>query len=408
MVMYNMKNIGKSISSYRKNLGMTQEELAEKLHISAQAVSKWENGIGYPDITLVPAISEALNISLNDLFGASDDIDTEEIPSEYEDLNFVISNEKAAIYSDKKVSETGDDGTVVFSDGSTADLNTMTAVNRGTGEIRIYNIDDIIERKLRKKSSDGKCSGVYDDIKSISLSLAYNCDVTISKATDGKTSFEAVGTDTFRSLFSVEALGETLKFKVKSPDRKSNSHNENKITIKTGFSVGEELCVSVCGSNDVRCDVDFDSASLKVTGSGDITAPNFKTCNASIVGSGDITVSEVSEMLKVGITGSGDFSCSRANNPKLTVTGSGDIDVKDISGDALASITGAGDIKIGGNVHSIGIGITGSGGISASKLTTENANIRTDGACNITIGRIIKSSEEKISKFSTLKVLKRG
>ena len=162
MVMYNMKNIGKSISSYRKNLGMTQEELAEKLHISAQAVSKWENGIGYPDITLVPAISEALNISLNDLFGASDDIDTEEIPSEYEDLNFVISNEKAAIYSDKKVSETGDDGTVVFSDGSTADLNTMTAVNRGTGEIRIYNIDDIIERKLRKKSSDGKCSGVYD------------------------------------------------------------------------------------------------------------------------------------------------------------------------------------------------------------------------------------------------------
>lgn len=81
MVMYNMKNIGKSISSYRKNLGMTQEELAEKLHISAQAVSKWENGIGYPDITLVPAISEVLNISLNDLFGASDDIDTEEIPS---------------------------------------------------------------------------------------------------------------------------------------------------------------------------------------------------------------------------------------------------------------------------------------------------------------------------------------
>lgn len=151
MVMYNMKNIGKSISSYRKNLGMTQEELAEKLHISAQAVSKWENGIGYPDITLVPAISEALNISLNDLFGASDDVDAEEIPSEYEDLNFVISNEKAAIYSDKKVLETGDGGTVVFSDGSTADLNTMTAVNRGTGEIRIYNIDDIIERRPRKK-----------------------------------------------------------------------------------------------------------------------------------------------------------------------------------------------------------------------------------------------------------------
>ena len=77
----------------------------------------------------------------------------------------------------------------------------MTAVNRGTGEIRIYNIDDIIERKLRKKSSDGKCSGVYDDIKSISLSLAYNCDVTISKATDGKLPIIGVGgiTDTARA-----------------------------------------------------------------------------------------------------------------------------------------------------------------------------------------------------------------
>ena len=86
-----------------------------------------------------------------------------------------------------------------------------------------------------------------------------------------------------------------------------------------------------------------------------------------MVGSGDITVSEVSEMLKAGITGSGDFSCSRANNPKLTVTGSGDIDIKDVSGDAVANITGAGDIKIGGNVHSIGIGITGAGDISASR-----------------------------------------
>ena len=52
-------NIGKKISERRKELGITQEVLAEKLSLSAQAVSKWENGWNLPDIenirTEVPA-----------------------------------------------------------------------------------------------------------------------------------------------------------------------------------------------------------------------------------------------------------------------------------------------------------------------------------------------------------------
>ena len=42
--------IGKIISEARKNKGMTQRELANKLHISDKAISKWERGIGCPDI----------------------------------------------------------------------------------------------------------------------------------------------------------------------------------------------------------------------------------------------------------------------------------------------------------------------------------------------------------------------
>ena len=147
---------------------------------------------------------------------------------------------------------------------------------------------------------------------------------------------------------------------------------------------------------------------MQITGSGDITAPNFKTCNAGITGSGNIELSEASEKLKVVITGSGDFSCDRANDPQLTVTGSGDIDIKEISGEASATLTGSGDITIGGNVHTINIKTSGAGDIYASKLTTESASIRADGPCDVTIGRIINGSEEKISKTSTLKVIKRG
>ena len=58
--MLNMKEFGSLISVNRKKANLTQEAFAAKLGITPQAVSKWENGVGYPDITLVPAISDIL------------------------------------------------------------------------------------------------------------------------------------------------------------------------------------------------------------------------------------------------------------------------------------------------------------------------------------------------------------
>ena len=57
------KSIGKKIASLRKERGLTQSELAEKLGVSAQAVSKWENDIAYPDITLLAPLADELSTS---------------------------------------------------------------------------------------------------------------------------------------------------------------------------------------------------------------------------------------------------------------------------------------------------------------------------------------------------------
>ena len=57
-------NIGKIIFERRKELGITQQALAENLHVSFQAISKWENGISYPDIELLPLLAKLLNISI--------------------------------------------------------------------------------------------------------------------------------------------------------------------------------------------------------------------------------------------------------------------------------------------------------------------------------------------------------
>lgn len=66
--------IGKFIAKKRKAMNMTQNELAEKLYITDKAVSKWERGLSFPDISVLIPLAEILNISLYDLLkGGSED-----------------------------------------------------------------------------------------------------------------------------------------------------------------------------------------------------------------------------------------------------------------------------------------------------------------------------------------------
>ena len=62
-------NIGRTISERRRALRLTQQALAEKLNVSFQAVSKWENDTSCPDIELLPHIAAVLNISIDSLLG---------------------------------------------------------------------------------------------------------------------------------------------------------------------------------------------------------------------------------------------------------------------------------------------------------------------------------------------------
>ena len=63
------EELAKNISRYRKEKGLTQEELAKILGLTFQAVSKWETAQTLPDITLLPKLSEVLEISVDKLLG---------------------------------------------------------------------------------------------------------------------------------------------------------------------------------------------------------------------------------------------------------------------------------------------------------------------------------------------------
>ena len=60
--------LGKKIKQLRFKAGLTQEQLAEKLGIGAQSVSKWENAVAMPDITTLPLLAEIFGVSIDDLF----------------------------------------------------------------------------------------------------------------------------------------------------------------------------------------------------------------------------------------------------------------------------------------------------------------------------------------------------
>lgn len=89
--------IGNFISSLRKEKQMTQKELADTLHVSDRAISKWENGRGLPELSLLQPLCEALDISINELLNG-ERMKKDEIKEKSEET---ILNTIA--YSDQKI-----------------------------------------------------------------------------------------------------------------------------------------------------------------------------------------------------------------------------------------------------------------------------------------------------------------
>ena len=65
----NASDLGKRISDLRNERKMTQTELADKLSVSTQAISKWETGAGFPDIQIIPQLADIFNTTADFLLG---------------------------------------------------------------------------------------------------------------------------------------------------------------------------------------------------------------------------------------------------------------------------------------------------------------------------------------------------
>ncbi len=136
--MNNNLSLGNRIAYYRRLNAMTQEELAFRLNISSQAVSKWEQQLSSPDIMLLPVIAEVFDISIDELFGRK--INTEPVFSLVDTMPWEDDSKiRFAVFQGKKLfnhSET------VLSDG-------LNSVNIHFDYGNLYKINGIC--KLNKE-----------------------------------------------------------------------------------------------------------------------------------------------------------------------------------------------------------------------------------------------------------------
>ena len=396
-----IENIGKRILTLRRERGLTQDELAARLCITAQAISKWERGVGLPDLAILPALAEALGVNVGTLFG------------EDEGISASCENEEAAAeedeYSDDDESDEPDE------------LDELDEFDDAFDDFdKFDNIASSGETSLEKELSG------FD---SIDLSVAFPCRAAVVISKDGFEGVKAYGTRRFISHLSAEVVDKTLCVKASSTRNWSFKDNpsKNSLTLFIPPSCEKSIKAVIAGNSNINVYANFDKASLNIAGSGSIKSQNCGILKSIISGSGSIELYEVSKSSEISIAGSGDLSskslgdnvsvkiagsggvtADSAKNITSVITGSGDISIKDIRGDLSCNITGSGDFTCGGSVDGLTVRITGSGDFCGEKLTAKDSNIDISGSGGVTVYRIVKNSIERLSRSASLTVMHRG
>ena len=134
-----LDKIGKFIALNRKNKGLTQEQLAEKLGVTNKTVSRWETGKYMPDLSLLKPLSEELGITLNELL-SGEKIKEEKILENTEKniLNTIDYSSKKVENEHKKIS------IILMILGAIISISALTIFNKESSWCSIYSIIGII------------------------------------------------------------------------------------------------------------------------------------------------------------------------------------------------------------------------------------------------------------------------
>ncbi len=409
--MFELNGFNQRLQSLRKGKKWTQEELADFLNVSGQAVSKWETGQSYPDITIMPTLAGLFGVDMDYLFGKKQSTQpAAEIPASYNGLPLVHSNENVACYSSKEV-KFADGPAVSFTDGSTAELTGRLVINNGPGEIKLVSLNKLFgssgqstERQVRDYQF-GSTDSVYVEV------MNNNC--RLSRSDDGNCRVHAEGFAEFLDRLKIWEENAVLNvaFEHQSNNNNNQSSGENRVTVELPFNKGKNCTLKLNGSGIAEAaGFYFEKGELNINGSGSIKAGSFGTAIAKINGSGDIYV-HAADTAVASINGSGDMYIGEDKSLSASINGSGDISLIKLSGQNPVDIriNGSGDVKIKeGQCTYFKAEISGSGDIDAAGVTAQESEIIIHQSGEVTLGRVMGTSREQIKQEGVIKILTRG
>ena len=169
------EKIGTFILNLRKEKNMTQQELADKLHVTDKAVSKWETGRGMPDIETIKNLGKLFNVTEKELLNGERDYKKKEIDPNHHSIVLdvqnlsksfgkrkILSNVNLKMYEGDIVGLIGPNGA-----GKTTLIKTILNLYKAdTGTIKICNylIDSELENALSKVGSIVENPDLYQNI----------------------------------------------------------------------------------------------------------------------------------------------------------------------------------------------------------------------------------------------------
>lgn len=396
--MYEVNGIGMRIAEKRKAMGLTQDGLAAKLNISAQAVSKWETGLGFPDLTLLPALATILDTSIDALFGKDEKENTSSneyaFEQTFEGMTLITTLNQQAIYA-TEAPEKLDDGVATFADGSEANLHTGVVINRGKNRIQIVEADVLsAKREAKKDQKEEKMDRLFSRY---AFDLSGRAIVKIEKAKAGdKGGWQADGTESFMQGLTIQESDDTFSVKVKH--RKRGRHRglfqqanelEGNITVFVPADSMPELDVFVRGSTTLQSAIDHVRSRIEINGGASIALK--KAGNTHIM-----------------VNGAGKLKIDAVDDASIAINGSGNINIKDASGKVECQVNGAGKIALAGNLDELTVNMNGSGKLKGDDLVVHNLDVDLGGVSVVAIKRLTGESRERLSKMSKLKIGQRG
>ncbi|MDY6430007.1 MAG: helix-turn-helix domain-containing protein [Bacilli bacterium] len=112
------ETFGQRLTRLRKEKKLTQEDIAQKINISPQAVSKWENDISYPDINSLLVLSDILGVSIDELCGKQKKVEDESNKNKDDKQEKNIDEKNTFSFNLKDDEDETVEGTVMFDDDS--------------------------------------------------------------------------------------------------------------------------------------------------------------------------------------------------------------------------------------------------------------------------------------------------